>query len=357
MMDFSVIEFDKEEEYITEFLELPGRLYGKKERMQNVDEERAILLGKHTLSHCFTVHKLLVTDENKKAVGRAVVTLYPEDTTAYLGYYESEDNITICRLLTEQAEKIARQAGCDKIQGPVDTSFWVRYRFKTNHFGQPYTGEPYNKPYYPGLWQQAGFEIAQTYYSNRYRVVGAGDDSEKFSERFQEKKNAGYVIQSPSAKEFYPVMEEVYDMLIELYSSFPVFKHISKEDFIAHYSYLKMLVKYDMVKMAYYQGKPVGFFISIPNYGNLVYGKLSIFDILKILSIRRKPKDYVMLYMGVDFEHKGLGKALAEAIKEELKGKKTPSVGALIRKGNINKDYFKELIEFEYEYVLLEKSL
>jgi len=48
---------------------------------------------------------------------------------------------------------------------------------------------------------------------------------------------------------------------------------------------------------------------------------------------------------------------LAEAIKEELIKAGVPSVGALIRQGNINKDYFQELIDYEYEYVLLEKKL
>ena len=64
-----------------------------------------------------------------------------------------------------------------------------------------------------------------------------------------------------------------------------------------------------------------------------------------------------MLYMGVDTEHRGLGKALAEAIRSELKNEGVPSIGALIRDGNINKDYFSSLIDFEYEYILLEKVL
>ena len=101
----------------------------------------------------------------------------------------------------------------------------------------------------------------------------------------------------------------------------------------------------------------MGFFISIPDYGHQVYGTLSILDYLRILITRLRPRSYVMLYMGVDPAHRGLGKALAEAIKEELIKAGVPSVGALIRQGNINKDYFQELIDYEYEYVLLEKKL
>ncbi|MBQ2803450.1 MAG: hypothetical protein IJF07_06085 [Lachnospiraceae bacterium] len=356
-MSVSVIVFEKEEKYIKEFIKLPRRLYGKRELMQNVSEERAILLEEHPFSHYFAIRRLLAVTEEGRTVGRAILTIHPGDTTAFLGFYESEEDTEICKALVEQAEKLARKQGCDKLVGPVDASFWIRYRFKTSHFGSPYTGEPYNKEYYKDLWQQAGFQVTETYYSNRYRVVGKTDDSEKFKARLAEKLEAGYVIKSPYDMDFQTAMLQVYDMIITLYSSFPVYKYIGKEEFVANYSYLQKLLNYDMVKLAYYQEKPVGFFISIPNYGNLVYGKITLFDLVKILQIKKKPKDYVMLYMGVDREHAGLGKALAETIKEELKKHKTPSVGALIRKGNINKDYFKELIDFEYEYVLMEKKI
>ena len=112
-----------------------------------------------------------------------------------------------------------------------------------------------------------------------------------------------------------------------------------------------------MVKMAYYEGKAVGFFISVPNYGNTVYGHLRLRDMPEILARKKKPDSYVMLYMGVDPGHRGLGKAFAEAIRRELKAQRVPSVGALIRRGNGNKDYVGQLIDFKYEYVLLERKI
>lgn len=60
-----------------------------------------------------------------------------------------------------------------------------------------------------------------------------------------------------------------------------------------------------------------GFFISIPNYGSLFSGRMTVWKLVKILRRRFFTKDYVMLYMGVDEEHHGLGKALAEAVMRE----------------------------------------
>ena len=357
-MNYNVITFSaKDKNYIEKFLELPRRLYSKREIMQQPDEEKKILEGTHILSHYFTVYPLLVLNERDIPVSRAVLTVYPGDADAYLGFFESENDDEAVSLLITEAEKIAKSNNCTKITGPIDASFWIRYRFKVNCFDSSYTGEPYNKEYYAALWQKAGFEIMERYYSNHYRKVEPSDQNSLFAERLVRKQKEGYRIESPSGETFDKTLLEVYELLIELYQSFPAYKRISQEEFVSLYSYLKLLIRYSMVKMAYYQGKAVGFFISIPDYKNAVYGKLTLLDYLRILRIHAKPKSYVMLYMGIDASHHGLGKAMAESIKEELQIAGVPSVGALIRHGNNNKGYFRELIDYEYEYVLLRKEL
>lgn len=342
---------------IRDFVRFPRKLYRKNEYMQDEAETEAILKRTHPLSHYFTVYGFLAKDEKGIVLGRALLTLYSEDATGYLGFYESIDDVEVCKCLVEQAEEKARIAGCEKLIGPVNASFWLGYRFKCNLFGNPYTGEPYNKEYYPKLWRAVGFEIEEAYCSNHYRVITKQDRVERFEKRLRDRQEAGYVFRQPSDGTFEQTLEQVYDLLIVLYRYFPAYKFITKEEFCRQYGYLKRILNYDMVTMVYYQEKPVGFLVSIPNYGNKVYGKLTIPRILRILTIRRKPKEYVMLYMGVDGAHRGLGIAMAEYIKEELRNLGTPSVGALIRKGNYTEYYFREQIDFSYEYVLMKKKV
>ena len=64
-----------------------------------------------------------------------------------------------------------------------------------------------------------------------------------------------------------------------------------------------------------------------------------------------------MLYMGVDQNHKGLGKALIYSIVEELKRSNLPSIGALAHDGKISQNYAPEKITSRYEYVLLERKI
>lgn len=341
---------------LPDFLNLPKRIYRKNERTYNESEEKAILKGTHTLSHYFSVTPILVYDD-KKAVSRAIITVYPNDRTAYLGFFESENNREAAKLLFKFAQEVAAQHGANNIIGPVDASFWIKYRLKTNRFDSPYTGEPYNKDYYLQLWQENGYSIYENYFSNHYMIVKDNENCAKYTSRLADKLNEGYEIKNPLPGDFNKTLQEVYTLLIELYSSFPTYKRITEKEFCEMYGYLKYIINYSMVKMAYFCGKPVGFFISVPNYGNTVYGRLSLPDLFKIITVRKKPTDYVMLYMGVDFNHRGLGKALAEAIRSELKSQGVPSVGALIRKGNCNKDYFAQLVDYEYNYVLLKKEI
>ena len=50
-MSYTVSEISGDKELVRKFLELPGRLYTKKEIMQQPEEERRILEGTHVLSH------------------------------------------------------------------------------------------------------------------------------------------------------------------------------------------------------------------------------------------------------------------------------------------------------------------
>lgn len=356
-MNIKIIELSAADKALSKFIKLPKSLYSFAEYTQNDREVEQILKGIHPLSHYFQIYPLLAVDEKGKALGRLVLTVYPKDLAGYLGFYECVDEREVSLKLLQYAEELAKKLGCNRLLGPVDASFWLGYRFKVNQFGRPYTGEPYNKSYYADQWQQAGFERSETYYSNHYPVLCKEDGAEIYPRRLKAMKEAGYVFTHPTAENFDKALEEVYEQLIVLYQNFPAYKHITKEEFCGQFSYLNSILCYEMVKLCYFEEKLVGFFVSIPDYGSLAYGKLTPFKLLRILQKRRKPSGYVMLYMGVDRAHRGLGRALAQATKEELVKQQTPSFGALIHAGNFTQGFFKEQVDMVYEYILLEKPL
>lgn len=349
-------KFEYESDAIKEFINLPKRLYSKDTNTEDAKQMKELLLNKHILSKYFHLDKFLIYNENK-VVGRFCITTYENDENAYIGYFECINDEIVAKFLFKIAYDFAKANGYKKIVGPVDSSFWIKYRLKINMFEyKPYTDEPYNKEYYYKLFLENNYKVIEHYTSRRFPIIEDTYYNGKFEHRYEEFRKKGYSIVSPNIKDYEKIIEELYYLITDLYSDFTIFKNLSITDFKEIFSSYKKVIRTEMIKMAYLDGKAVGFYISIPNYYNKVY-HLNIINLLRILKLKKKPKEYVMLYMGVDREHTGLGKALVGAIEEELKKNKLPSIGALARDGKITQKYGEELSREHYEYVLMECNI
>ena len=351
----NIVQFDFEKKYIKDFINLPNKIY-KINCSENKKETKSILEGEHPLCKYFKLYKFLIYEKNC-AVGRFAITIYPNDDTAYIGFFECINNQDAAKFIFDNARKFAKENNFKRIVGPVNVSFWLKYRLKINMFDKvPYTGEPYNKEYYYKMFLDNNYKVIEHYTSNIYEKVDYNYENEKYLERYYTFINNGYTIKSPNMDEFDKILKELYVLLTELYSDFPIYKYISEADFINIFKNYKKIMNPEMIKLAYFNNKMVGFYISIPNYNNLVYN-INFKSLIKILKLKKNPKEYVMLYMGVDQKHRGLGKAIVYSIMTELMKSKLPSIGALARDGKITQNYVEELIKDKYEYVLLEEDL
>ena len=145
---FEIVRFDKEENRIKDFIALKKKLYTRKNNTESVSDITRILTETHPLSHYFKLDKFLVYDDGK-VCGRFCFTKYEDDPVCYIGFYECVNRDDAAKFLFDNAARIASEMGYEKIVGPVDCSFWIKYRLKINLFEKPpYTGEPYNLDYY-----------------------------------------------------------------------------------------------------------------------------------------------------------------------------------------------------------------
>ena len=208
------------------------------------------------------------------------------------------------------------------------------------------------------LWKEAGFDIAEVYVSNIYKKLSKKEeDDEKYIKRYNFFIKNGYSIVSAKKKDWDKVIGEVYTLLIKLYSNFPVFSHITEEEFRELYKSLKLILDYSMVKLAYKNDQLAGFFISVPDYSNRLNGAIGLSELLFLLKNRRRCDNYILLYIGVDEKHLGLGSALSQAMFESLRRKRAASIGALIKKGKVSEKYIDKKILYQREYLLFEKKL
>ena len=358
-MEYKAVMFDPhDKKSVRSFLRFPSSLYGRDTLMQDLKAEKAVLSGQHTLSHYFTVYPFLAYDANGKVAARCMLTVYPDRPQGYIGFFECIEDADAVRCIFRAAEAQAEACGCKSLAGPVDASFWIRYRLKTNCFDRkPYTGEPYNLPYYEAFFRENGYAVCGEYLSNRYGKVPQSFLNRKNLRRLRYFAEKGYSICSLEKATFEKSLHEIYRMLMPLYSDFQTFLHITEEEFCKLYAGMKHAADYRMVKIAYQNGKAVGFFVTLPNYGNAAAGRMTLSKLLQICRVKQNSPDYILLYLGAEPEHPGLGKALSECILRELCEKQAVSVGALIRKGKVTGSYFSQLIEEQYTYALYEKAL
>jgi hypothetical protein len=359
---YKIVPFNDQENYLQDFLALPRNLYDTKTITQNKDEERSLLLGQHVLSKYFKLHKYLVYKDDK-VITRCALTMYPDDTNLYFGFFESYDDFEAVKLLSTEINRFAKTHGYQKIVGPVDASFWVKYRLKTNNFHKPpYVGEPYNKDYYLKLFLDNDFMVSEEYLSNyipRLPLFSkkVTKEKQKYVDRYQNFSSRGYKIVSPNKDNFENALKEIYALIMELYNDFPIFKELSESDFLELYKHYKYVLDYSLVKVAYYNNEAVGFFIGTPDYGNILAKEISSLTYLRVFLKKLRSKNYVLLYMGVKKEHQGLGKAIVQTIVKSVVMRFSSAISALTKEERKTNTYFTESVSSVYKYVLLEKNV
>ncbi|EJP26163.1 hypothetical protein HMPREF1142_0808 [Peptostreptococcaceae bacterium AS15] len=349
-------------EDMDDFLNVTDSLYDKNYDVFDKEEIKTLIEGMHTFSLCNYVWAFCIYKDSKP-VGRFALTSYfgailSLDRIVYIGFVECINDEETFKFLLTKASEFAVEHYFKRIIGPVDISFWVRYRLKVNNFADiPYTGEPYNLPYYYDHFLKSGYEVIETYTTSFYKSFEKGYTNKKLEKRYRDFINKGYVIRKFNEKNFNMGIREIYHLITKLYKNFPIYKEIAEEDFCEYFGKLRTVLNFDMVKMAYYNDEPVGFFIAIPNYNNLTYHIDNFLNVLKILFRKKFTKEYVFLYMGVEEEHRGLGSAIVYNVVKELEGKGITSIGSLVHANKASKCYDNRYIYKRNKYVLLSKNI
>lgn len=357
MKKYKCIEV-KSEKHKRMFLDFPSRVYLDGDCPQNIEMEKQILNRKHVISSDIEIFPYIVLDETNGVVCRCLMTYYKDDPVAYLGFFESFNNATAVKHMFFEVERKAFKDGKTKILGPIDASIYINYRFKIDRFDKTYTGEPYNKKYYADLWKQAGYEICDKYVSNQLRKVEKEDIDERLKRIYDRYRTKGYDFISPTPVIFQDCLEDVYELMMKMYSGFSGFKKLTKGQFIELYMPLQKVMNFDMVRLVYNQDiKLCAFCICLPNYGDLTRGKIGIRKVLKIKKIKENPMEYIVLYLGADTSSAGLGGALIHDVRNTLYKNGCTSIGALIKEGNVTGRMYEDLYTDKFNYVLLEKIL
>ena len=231
----------------------------------------------------------------------------------FFGFFDAVNDTGLAKELLETAAQWLRSKGATRIIGPVNPSTNEPCGLLVDGFDQPpVVMMPYNKPYYAGLIEQAGFH-------KQVDLLAYDLSTATVDKRTIAMKNAlverlakrGITIRNINLKDFAREVEKVLEVYNQAWAENTGFVPMTNAEFKYLAKDLKMILDKDFCQLAEYNGKVIGFSLAVPDLNQVLIkirkGRLLPTGIFKLL-LGLKKIDYVrVLALGVVEEYRKAG--------------------------------------------------
>lgn len=328
------------------FIELPYRLYAHDPHfVPPLRSEMQALLGgikgNPWFEHGRAKYWLALRDG--EVVGRIsaqvdqLVLKHIDPGLGHWGMFETIDDAEVAGLLLDTAESWLRGEGMTRSQGPMSLSIWDEPGLLVDGFNQaPTVMMGHHLPYYAGLVEGRGYvgvkdmhcwqlDITRPFPEIVQRIVAASE------------RNPRLVTRKVDKRRFAEEAALILDILNDAWSTNWGFVPLTPAE-VAHVGKkLKPIVFGDLIRIAEYDGVPVGFMISLPNINELTRdldGRLFPFGWAKLLWRLRRPrvKTIRVPLMGIRKELQGhrVASLMAFQMIEYIRREAVPNYGGEI---------------------------
>jgi hypothetical protein len=248
----------------------------------------------------------ILKDENKETIGRIAAFFDKAKSYGYrqqtggIGFFEVIEDKDAAFTLFDKGKKWLASHGMEAMDGPVNfgenDSNWG---LLVDGFMQQGYGMPYHKKYYREFFEAYGFRNYYEQYSYHREVHGKDGKIVEFPPRIMKiadwlSKRPGYSFQHFE----FAKREKFVKDFVEIYNSaWAVFK----EDFTPlapkivdeAFRKAKAIIDEDIIWFAYFNDKPIAFFILLPDLNQIIKpfnGKLNIWNIIRFVLARATHK-------------------------------------------------------------------
>ena len=254
----------------------------------------------------------------------AVVARYPagltleEASVGTVGFFEGLEDEEAVGAVLREAVAWLREQGAQVVVGPMNGDTWHEYRFNLGPFeAPPFLKEPYNREYYPRLWEQSGFELLMGYHTRRVEGREALEELRSYHRpRWEEVKAAGYKVEAMVHRPMQEVLERVYRMSREVFTDAFLYRPIDEASFVKLYEGAEVLLE---EKLSFLligpKGEDAGFAFVFPDYARAVAamrGKKNLLAKLRFW-LNRERQTANIKTVGVMPAHRGKGLSSAMA--------------------------------------------
>jgi len=257
---------------------------------------------------------------NGKVIGRigACVDTYHNDhwkeTTGFFGFFECIDDAAVAHTLFDTARDWIKGQGQTIMRGPLS--------FTTNHDapgllikgdpGSPVQGMAYNPEYYEAFFDSYdGLESSKNLWAWQIRA-----EDVKLPKKAEEnaikvlKGETDLIVRPINKKDFKNEVELIRSLYNRCWHENWGFIPMDPDEFYFSAKEMKMLVNENLLLIAEWQGEPIGFSMTVPDFNRAmkrVKGKLFPFGIFKFLRDKQNIDYARTLLLGVLPEHRHKG--------------------------------------------------
>jgi GNAT superfamily N-acetyltransferase len=279
-------------------------------------------------AHPFYQHasrQVFVCYQNGQPVGRIAAikddlhNQHHDDRVGFFGFLESIDDQTIVDSLLETAAHWLKEQGCDSMRGPVNPSM-------KSDFGVVVEGNEHSPMimmgYTPKRYQRhlvdAGLTMAQRFFAFRFRAAdhegarGGWDRLNSAKEKIL-KRYPKIELRQVSEATFDETMRDVNELGNTVRSGGWGFVPLTESELDFMIKNLRRVIRYDMLHVAYWDGKLVGYIVTIPDVNWALKRAKGPWDWVRMIQmpglIRRTPQSRVIA-LGVDDQYRNKGVAM-----------------------------------------------
>lgn len=323
------------------FIDFPHELYaGDSNYVPELFLAQKDLLNKN--KHPFFDHgtvNFFLAYENDKIVGRIAAikndgyNKYHNSNVGFFGFYDYKEDKRIAQALLEKVKEHLAPNNFDSLMGPVNFSTNETAGTLVDGFDSPpMIMMTYNKPYYDTIQKEIGLVKEMDLLAYFLPTNEVSDKSIKLSKLIKDRlERQGITFRNINKKNIISEVPGIMDIYNSAWENNWGFVPMTEKEVIHMVNELKLVADEKFSYIAEYEGKPVGFSVSLPNINEITIdfkkGRLFPFNIFKLLLKKNKVKSVRIITTGVKkaFRKKGIeaiffANNIIEARKRKLRG-------------------------------------
>jgi len=276
--------------------------------------------------------ELFLAYKNGKITGRIAAIVdnnhneFHDEKVVFFGMYECLDDLETTQALLDQVAAWGLERGLSTFRGPMNLSMNDECAFLLEGFDSPpMIMMTYNPRYYLDLMEKCGLVKAKDLYAFYM------DATEHMVKRIQGivneiKKKTGVSLRSLNMKKIDEEVEKIKYVYNNGWEKNWGFVPWTENEMDHMAKKLKTFSDPDIVVIAEFKGKPVGFAFALPNYNEVLIklnGRLTPLAILKFLIYRRKIESVRAVVFGIvkEYRQTGLSYLLYSEFEKNVKKK------------------------------------